>query len=142
MAFVQTLSLLLRDKAIKRTSLPILCDEGRTFGMGMFRQLGIYSHQQNTNQDSSAWCFIRNQLMVKFCKKASLPSRVPCRFISWRQLRYANYNVPMRIPFYIYYSMFGHQRVRGFVLAGDIPSQGASYSSGTAGKTTFQWRGL
>lgn len=143
MAFVRTLSLLLRDKSIKERIVPILCDEGRTFGMeGMFRQLGIYSHQgQNYKPvDSDLLMFYKESVDGQILQEGITEAGAMSSWIA-AATSYANYNKAM-IPFYIYYSMFGHQRVGDLCwAAGDMRAKGFLLG-GTAGKTTLNGEGL
>ena len=143
MAFVRTLSLLLRDKAIKQRIVPILCDEGRTFGMeGMFRQLGIYSHQGQKYKpvDSDLLMFYKESVDGQILQEGITEAGAMSSWIA-AATSYANYNVAM-IPFYIYYSMFGHQRVGDLCwAAGDMRAKGFLLG-GTAGKTTSNGEGL
>jgi pyruvate dehydrogenase E1 component len=143
MAFVRILSLLLRDKNIKERIVPILCDEGRTFGMeGMFRQLGIYSHQgqQYKPEDSDQLMFYKESADGQILQEGITEAGAMSSWIA-AATSYANYNVPM-IPFYIYYSMFGHQRIGDLCwAAGDMRAKGFLLG-GTAGRTTLNGEGL
>ena len=121
MAFVQMLGILVRDKVIGKHIVPIVPDESRTFGMeGMFRQLGIYSSlgQLYKPQDADQLMYYREskdgQVLQEGINEAGAMS-------SWiaAATSYSTNNVPM-IPFYIYYSMFGLQRV------GDSPGRQAT----------------
>jgi pyruvate dehydrogenase E1 component len=143
MAFVQMLGTLVRDKAIGRHVVPIVPDESRTFGMeGMFRQLGIYSSvgQLYKPQDADQLMYYREskdgQVLQEGINEGGAMS-------SWivAATSYSTNNVPM-IPFYIYYSMFGLQRVGDLAwLAGDIRARGFLLG-GTAGRTTLNGEGL
>ena len=143
MAFVQMLGTLVRDKAIGKHIVPIVPDESRTFGMeGMFRQLGIYSSvgQLYKPQDADQLMYYREskdgQVLQEGINEGGAMS-------SWivAATSYSTNNVPM-IPFYIYYSMFGLQRVGDLAwLAGDIRSRGFLLG-GTAGRTTLNGEGL
>lgn len=143
MAFVRTLSLLLRDKNIKQRIVPILCDEGRTFGMeGMFRQLGIYSHQGQVYEpeDSDQLMFYKESKDGQVLQEGITEAGAMSSWIA-AATSYANYNMPM-IPFYIYYSMFGHQRIGDLCwAAGDMRAKGFLLG-GTAGRTTLNGEGL
>jgi pyruvate dehydrogenase E1 component len=143
MAFVRTLSLLLRDKNIKQRIVPILCDEGRTFGMeGMFRQLGIYSHQGQVYEpeDSDQLMFYKESADGQILQEGITEAGAMSSWIA-AATSYANYNIPM-IPFYIYYSMFGHQRIGDLCwAAGDMRAKGFLLG-GTAGRTTLNGEGL
>jgi pyruvate dehydrogenase E1 component len=143
MAFVQMLGTLVRDKAIGKFIVPIVPDESRTFGMeGMFRQLGIYSAvgQLYKPQDADQLMYYREdkggQVLQEGINEAGAMS-------SWiaAATSYSTNNLPM-IPFYIYYSMFGLQRVGDLAwLAGDMRARGF-LMGGTAGRTTLNGEGL
>jgi pyruvate dehydrogenase E1 component len=143
MAFVQMLGTLVRDKTIGKHIVPIVPDESRTFGMeGMFRQLGIYSSvgQLYKPQDADQLMYYREskdgQVLQEGINEGGAMS-------SWivAATSYSTNNVPM-IPFYIYYSMFGLQRVGDLAwLAGDIRARGFLLG-GTAGRTTLNGEGL
>ncbi|MGB8419198.1 pyruvate dehydrogenase (acetyl-transferring), homodimeric type [Paraburkholderia sp.] len=143
MAFVQMLGTLVRDKTIGKHVVPIVPDESRTFGMeGMFRQLGIYSSvgQLYRPQDADQLMYYREskdgQVLQEGINEGGAMS-------SWivAATSYSTSNVPM-IPFYIYYSMFGLQRVGDLAwLAGDIRARGFLLG-GTAGRTTLNGEGL
>jgi pyruvate dehydrogenase E1 component len=143
MAFVRILTTLLRDKKIGRHVVPIVPDESRTFGMeGMFRQFGIYSQVGQLYQPEDA-----NQLMFyKEDKSGQLLQEginEPGAMASWiaAATSYSVSDVPM-IPFYIYYSMFGFQRVGDLAwAAGDSRARGFLIG-GTAGRTTLNGEGL
>jgi pyruvate dehydrogenase E1 component len=143
MAFVRILNTLLRDKKIGRHIVPIVPDESRTFGMeGMFRQFGIFSQLGQLYQPEDA-----DQLMFyKEDKKGQLLQEginEPGAFCSWIAggTSYSNHGVQM-IPFYIYYSMFGFQRVGDLAwAAGDSRARGFLLG-GTAGRTTLNGEGL
>jgi pyruvate dehydrogenase E1 component len=143
MAFVRILSTLLRDKALGKFIVPIVPDESRTFGMeGMFRQLGIFSQvgQLYRPQDADQLMYYREdksgQMLQEGINEAGAMS-------SWMAAAtsYSTSNVPM-IPFYIYYSMFGLQRVGDLAwAAGDMRCRGFLLG-GTAGRTTLNGEGL
>ena len=143
MAFVRMLSQLAKDKHIGERIVPIVADEARTFGMeGMFRQVGIYSAlgQLYTPND-------RNQVMwYKEDKKGQILQEginEAGAMSSWlaAATSYSTYNQPM-IPFYIYYSMFGHQRIGDLAwAAGDLQARGFLIGA-TSGRTTLHGEGL
>ena len=143
MAFVQMLGTLVRDKLIGKHIVPIVPDESRTFGMeGMFRQLGIYSSlgQLYKPQDADQLMYYREskdgQVLQEGINEAGAMSSWICAATS-----YSTNNVPM-IPFYIYYSMFGLQRVGDLAwAAGDMRCRGFLLG-GTAGRTTLNGEGL
>jgi pyruvate dehydrogenase E1 component len=143
MAFVRVLAALLRDKEIGPRVVPIVPDESRTFGMeGMFRQLGIYSHvgQLYEPEDAGQLMFYREdregQVLQEGINEAGA-------FSSWiaAATAYSNHDVQM-VPFYIFYSMFGFQRVGDLAwAAGDSRARGFLIG-GTAGRTTLNGEGL
>jgi pyruvate dehydrogenase E1 component len=143
MAFVRMLNTLVKDKNIGRHVVPIVPDESRTFGMeGMFRQLGIWNQQGQLYQPVDA-----DQLM--FYKEAKdgqiLQEGInePGAMADWiaAATSYSHSNVPM-LPVYIYYSMFGIQRVGDLCwAAGDMRARGFLVG-GTAGRTTLNGEGL
>lgn len=143
MAFVQLLTKLMRDKGIGRHIVPIVPDESRTFGMeGMFRTFGIYSQvgQLYRPEDADQLMYYREdrngQILEEGINEAGAMS-------SWiaAATSYSSSNVPM-IPFFIYYSMFGFQRIGDLAwAAGDMRSRGFLVG-GTAGRTTLNGEGL
>jgi pyruvate dehydrogenase E1 component len=143
MAFVRVLSVLLKDKNIKKTIVPIVADETRTFGMeGLFRQIGIYStcDQRYQPEDSKQLMFYREDKKGQLMQEGLSEAGGMCTWIS-AATAYANSDQPM-IPFYIYYSMFGYQRVGDLVwAAGDMMARGF-IMGGTAGRTTLNGEGL
>jgi pyruvate dehydrogenase E1 component len=143
MAFVRILSTLLRDKQLGPHIVPIVPDESRTFGMeGMFRQLGIFSQvgQLYTPQDAEQLMSYREDKSGQILQEGI---NEPGAFSSWiaAATSYANHGVSM-LPFYIYYSMFGFQRVGDLAwAAGDSRARGFLLG-GTAGRTTLNGEGL
>ena len=143
MGFVRVLNTLLRDKAIGKRVVPIVADESRTFGMeGMFRQFGIFSQNGQLYQPEDA-----NQLMFyredKTGQMLQEGITEPGAMSSWiaAATSYSTSDTPM-IPFYIYYSMFGFQRVGDLAwAAGDSRARGFLIG-GTAGRTTLNGEGL
>ncbi len=143
MAFVRMLNTLVKDKKIGKFVVPIVPDEARTFGMeGMFRQLGIYSSvgQLYTPQDADQLMFYKEdksgQILEEGINEAGSMS-------SWiaAATAYANHGLQM-IPFYIFYSMFGFQRIGDLAwAAGDSQARGFLLG-GTAGRTTLNGEGL
>lgn len=143
MAFVQTLNITLRDKQLGPRIVPIVADEARTFGMeGLFRQIGIYAPfgQKYKPVDADQLMYYREDQSGQVLQQGiSEPGAIS----SWMAAgtSYSVSNVPM-LPFYIYYSMFGFQRV------GDIAWQAADMRTrgfllgGTAGRTTLNGEGL
>jgi pyruvate dehydrogenase E1 component len=143
MAFVRILSTLLRDKAIGKFIVPIVPDESRTFGMeGMFRQLGIFSQvgQLYKPQDADQLMFYREDKSGQMLQEGINEAGAMSSWIA-AATSYSTSNVPM-IPFYIYYSMFGLQRVGDLAwAAGDMRCRGFLLG-GTAGRTTLNGEGL
>ena len=143
MAFVRILTTLLRDKELGKRVVPIVPDESRTFGMeNLFRQFGIFSQVGQLYQPEDA-----NQLMFyKEDKSGQLLQEginEPGAMSSWiaAATSYSTSDTPM-IPFYIYYSMFGFQRIGDLAWAsGDIRARGF-LMGGTAGRTTLNGEGL
>ncbi|HKM61379.1 MAG TPA: pyruvate dehydrogenase (acetyl-transferring), homodimeric type [Acidisphaera sp.] len=143
MAFVRILNTLMRDKAIGKYVVPIVPDESRTFGMeGMFRQFGIYSQvgQLYQPEDANQLMFYREDTKGQILQEGL---NEPGAMSSWiaAATSYSTNNVPM-IPFYIYYSMFGFQRVGDLAwAAGDMRARGFLLGA-TAGRTTLNGEGL
>jgi pyruvate dehydrogenase E1 component len=143
MAFVRVLAALLRDKELGRHIVPIVPDESRTFGMeGLFRQVGIYSPfgQRYQPQDSEQLMFYKEDEHGQILEEGITEAGSISSFIA-AGTSYSVHGIPM-IPFYIYYSMFGYQRVGDLVwAAGDSRSRGFLLG-GTAGRTTLNGEGL
>ena len=143
MAFVQMLGTLLRDKGLGKFIVPIVPDESRTFGMeGMFRQLGIYSAvgQLYKPQDADQLMYYREDKAGQVLQEGINEAGAMSSWIA-AATSYSTNNVPM-IPFYIYYSMFGLQRVGDLAwAAGDMRCRGFLLG-GTAGRTTLNGEGL
>ena len=143
MAFVRILNALLKDTNVGERIVPIVPDEARTFGMeGLFRQVGIYAHegQKYVPQDKDQVAYyredIRGQVLQEGINELGAMS-------SWlaAATAYSNLDLPM-IPFYIFYSMFGFQRVGDMAWAsGDARARGF-LMGGTAGRTTLNGEGL
>jgi len=143
MIFVRALALLLRDKNITKHIVPIVADEARTFGMeGMFRQLGIYSSkgQLYTPQDSEQLMFYKEDTGGQILQEGITEAGAMSSWIA-AATSYANNDAPM-IPFFIFYSMFGFQRVGDLAwAAGDMRARGFLLG-GTSGRTTLNGEGL
>src|SRR5260221_2060634 len=143
MAFVQILQTLIRDKNIGRHIVPIVPDESRTFGMeGMFRQLGIWNQlgQLYTPQDADQLMFYKETKDGQILQEGINEAGAMCDWIA-AATSYSTHGVPM-IPFYIFYSMFGFQRIGDLAYAaGDMRSRGFLLG-GTAGRTTLNGEGL
>jgi pyruvate dehydrogenase E1 component len=143
MALVRMMTTLVKDKNIGRHIVPIVPDEARTFGMeGMFRQVGIYSSvgQLYTPQDADQLMFYREDKQGQILEEGINEAGSLCSWIA-AATAYSNHGVSM-VPFYIYYSMFGFQRVGDFIwAAGDSQARGFLVG-GTAGRTTLAGEGL
>ena len=143
MAFVRILTTLIRDKQIGKNIVPIVPDEARTFGMeGMFRQVGIYSSkgQLYTPQDADQLMYYREDKKGQILEEGINEAGAFCSWLA-SGTSYSNHNI-QTIPFYIYYSMFGFQRIGDFIWAGgDLQSRGFLIG-GTAGRTTLAGEGL
>ena len=143
MAFVRILTQLLKDKNIGKNIVPIVPDEARTFGMeGLFRQIGIYSSagQLYTPVDSDQLMSYREDKKGQMLEEGINEAGSTCSWIA-AGTAYANHGIQM-VPFYIYYSMFGFQRVGDFYwAAGDLRTRGFLLG-GTAGRTTLAGEGL
>ena len=143
MAFVRMLGILVKDKNIGKKIVPIVPDESRTFGMeGMFRQLGIFSQlgQLYTPQDADQLMFYKESASGQILQEGINEAGGMADWIA-ASTSYANHGVAM-IPFYIYYSMFGFQRIGDLAwAAGDMRSRGFLLG-GTAGRTTLNGEGL
>jgi len=143
MAFVQILQTLLRDKNLGKHIVPIVPDESRTFGMeGMFRQLGIWNQlgQLYTPQDADQLMFYKESKDGQILQEGINEAGAMCDWIA-AATAYSTHGVQM-IPFYIFYSMFGFQRVGDLAwAAGDMRSRGFLLG-GTAGRTTLNGEGL
>jgi len=143
MAFVRILNTLLRDKAIGPRVVPIVPDESRTFGMeGMFRQYGIFSQagQLYQPEDANQLMYYREAPDGQMLQEGINEAGAMASWIA-AATAYSASDIPM-IPFYIFYSMFGFQRVMDLIwAAGDSRARGFLLG-GTAGRTTLNGEGL
>lgn len=143
MAFVRLLTLLLRDNKLGRYVVPIVPDEARTFGMdSLFRQYRIYSSvgQLYEPEDSASVMYYREDKSGQILEEGISEAGSMCSWIAAATAS-SSHNVQM-IPFYIYYSMFGFQRVGDLMwAAGDMGAKGFLLG-GTAGRTTLAGEGL
>ncbi len=143
MAIVRIMSTLARDKQIGKKIVPIVPDEARTFGMeGMFRQIGIYapSGQLYDPEDAEQLMWYKEQKNGQILEEGINEAGAMADWIA-AATAYSNHNVQM-IPFYIYYSMFGFQRIGDLAwAAGDMQAKGFLIG-GTAGRTTLAGEGL
>jgi pyruvate dehydrogenase E1 component len=142
-AYVRFLTQLLRDKEIGPRVVPILVDEARTFGMeGLFRQIGIYSveGQKYTPQDRDQVSYYKEDVHGQILQEGINEAGGMASWVA-AATSYSTNNRIM-IPFYIYYSMFGLQRVGDLVwAAGDMQARGFLLG-GTSGRTTLNGEGL
>ncbi|MCH9699555.1 MAG: pyruvate dehydrogenase (acetyl-transferring), homodimeric type [Gammaproteobacteria bacterium] len=143
MVFMRLLSVLLRDKKLGKYLVPIVPDEARTFGMdGLFQQYGIYSSvgQLFEPQDAGQMAWYREDIKGQVLEEGINEAGAMCSWIA-AATAYANHQIQM-IPFYIYYSMFGYQRIGDLMwAAGDMQARGFLLG-GTAGRTTLAGEGL
>ena len=143
MAFVRILNTLLRDKSIGPRVVPIVPDESRTFGMeGMFRQFGIFSQagQLYQPEDANQLMYYREAPDGQMLQEGINEAGAMASWIA-AATAYSTSDIPM-IPFYIFYSMFGFQRVMDLIwAAGDSRARGFLLG-GTAGRTTLNGEGL
>jgi pyruvate dehydrogenase E1 component len=143
MSFVRTLSTLSKDKKIGSRIVPIVPDEARTFGMeGMFRQLGIYSSQgqKYTPHDSDQIMFYKEDKKGQILEEGINESGATSAWLA-AATSYSN-NACTMVPFYVFYSMFGFQRVMDLIwAAGDSQARGFLIG-GTSGRTTLNGEGL
>ncbi len=143
MAFVRILAVLLRDDAIKKNVVPIICDEARTFGMeGLFRQIGIYAPfgQLYEPVDSDQLAFYKEDKAGQVLQEGITEAGSMSSWIA-AATSYASNGLPM-IPFYTFYSMFGFQRIGDLAwAAGDMRARGFLIG-GTSGRTTLNGEGL
>jgi len=143
MALVRMMTLIIRDKELGKFVVPIVPDEARTFGMeGMFRQLGIYSSvgQLYEPMDSDQLLYYREDKKGQVLQEGITEAGAMSSWIA-AATAYANHGQAM-IPFYIFYSMFGFQRIGDLAwAAGDMSARGFLIG-GTAGRTTLAGEGL
>ena len=143
MAFVRVLNILLKDKALGKRIVPIVPDESRTFGMeGLFRQIGIWNQQgqKYMPEDSDQLMFYRESETGQILQEGINEAGGMCDWIA-AATSYSTHGEIM-IPFYIFYSMFGFQRIGDLAwAAGDMRSRGFLLG-GTAGRTTLNGEGL
>jgi pyruvate dehydrogenase E1 component len=143
MAFVRILTTLMRDKELGRRIVPIVPDESRTFGMeGMFRQFGIFSQvgQLYRPQDADQLMFYKEDKTGQMLQEGINEAGAMASWMA-AATSYSTSNVPM-VPFYIFYSMFGFQRVGDLAwAAGDERCRGFLLG-GTSGRTTLNGEGL
>ncbi len=143
MALVQVLQLLMRDKNIGKRVVPIVPDEGRTFGMeGLYRQAGIWSHvgQLYTPEDADQLAFYREAKDGQVIQEGITEAGAMAEWMAAASA-YSVHNCPL-IPFFVFYSMFGFQRIGDLAwAAGDMRCRGFLVG-GTSGRTTLNGEGL
>ena len=143
MAFVRILNILLKDKALGKRIVPIVPDESRTFGMeGLFRQIGIWNQdgQKYVPEDSDQLMFYKESTTGQILQEGINEAGGMCDWIA-AATAYSTHGEIM-VPFYIYYSMFGFQRIGDLAwAAGDMRARGFLLG-GTAGRTTLNGEGL
>ncbi|HLY35602.1 MAG TPA: pyruvate dehydrogenase (acetyl-transferring), homodimeric type, partial [Candidatus Limnocylindria bacterium] len=143
MAFVRVLAALLRDKQLGKRIVPVVPDESRTFGMeGLFRQIGIYSPSGQLYQpeDAQQLMFYKEDAQGQILEEGITEAGSISSFIAAGTSYSAH--ATLMVPFYIYYSMFGYQRVGDLVwAAADCRTRGFMLG-GTAGRTTLNGEGL
>ncbi|MFZ2489011.1 MAG: pyruvate dehydrogenase (acetyl-transferring), homodimeric type [Anaerolineae bacterium] len=143
MVFVRLLSKLLRDRGLGKQIVPIVPDEARTFGMeALFRQVGIYASTGQLYEpvDSDSLLYYKEDKTGQILEEGITEAGAMSSFIA-AGTSYANYGIPM-LPFYIYYSMFGFQRIGDLAwAAADMRTRGFLVGA-TAGRTTLAGEGL
>ncbi len=143
MAFVRLLNILIRNKSIGKNVVPIIPDEARTFGMDtMFREVGIYSSKGQLYEpvDHKSLSYYKEAKDGQILEEGITEAGAMASFIA-AGTAYATHGVPM-IPFYIYYSMFGFQRIGDMAwLSGDIRAKGFLLGA-TSGRTSLNGEGL
>ena len=143
MAFVRMLSSLIKQKGIGERVVPIVPDEARTFGLeGLFRQLGIYSTQgqKYEPEDAGQVMYYREDRQGRILEEGINEAGAMAGWMA-AATSYSNHNLAL-IPFYIYYSMFGFQRIGDLAwAAGDLQARGFLLGA-TAGRTTLNGEGL
>ena len=143
MAFVRLLTILVKNENIGKNIVPIIPDEARTFGIEpLFRQIGIYAHagQKYDPVDSDQFLYYKEATDGQILEEGISEAGAISSFIA-AGTSYSN-NSQHMIPFFIYYSMFGFQRVGDFIwAAADMRTKGFLIG-GTAGRTTLNGEGL
>ncbi|WP_343188347.1 pyruvate dehydrogenase (acetyl-transferring), homodimeric type [Buchnera aphidicola (Ceratoglyphina bambusae)] len=142
-SFVRVLNILLKDKFIKDRIVPIIADEARTFGMeGLFRKIGIYNSegQKYISQDKNSLLYYREDIKGQMLQEGINELGACASWLS-AATSYSNNNFPV-IPFYIYYSIFGFQRIGDLLwAAGDQQARGFLIGA-VSGRTTLNGEGL
>jgi pyruvate dehydrogenase E1 component len=143
MAFVHLLSKLLKDKEIGKYIVPIVPDEARTFGMeSLFRQVGIYSHVGQIYEpvDKGSLLYYKEEESGQILEEGITEAGSISSFIA-AGTSYATHGINM-IPFFIFYSMFGFQRIGDFIWAAADSRTRGFLIGGTSGRTTLSGEGL
>ncbi|URJ23089.1 pyruvate dehydrogenase (acetyl-transferring), homodimeric type [Blochmannia endosymbiont of Camponotus sp. C-003] len=143
LAFIRVLNILLKYTPIKDRLVPIIADEGRTFGMeGLFRQIGIYNSmgQQYTPQDHDLLAYYREDKQGQILQEGISELGAAASWLA-AATSYSTNNLPM-IPFYIFYSMFGFQRIGDFFWSAADQQARGFLIGGTSGRTTLNGEGL
>jgi pyruvate dehydrogenase E1 component len=143
MAFVRLLTALIRDENVGKLVVPIVPDEARTFGMeGLFRQLGIYASEGQLYEpvDHDKVMYYREDKQGQILQEGINEAGGLASFIA-AGTSYANHTLPM-IPFFIFYSMFGFQRVGDLIWAAADSRSRGFLLGGTSGRTTLAGEGL
>ncbi len=143
MAFVRILTKMLRDKNVGKHLVPIVPDESRTFGMeALFRQVGIYAHTGQLYEpvDSDTMLYYKEAKDGQILEEGITEAGAMSSFIA-AGTSHVNHGVPM-IPFFIYYSMFGFQRIGDLIWAANDMRTRGFMLGGTAGRTTLNGEGL
>ncbi|URJ30703.1 pyruvate dehydrogenase (acetyl-transferring), homodimeric type [Candidatus Blochmannia vicinus (nom. nud.)] len=143
LAFMRVFNILLQYAPIKHRLVPIIADEARTFGMeGLFRQIGIYSSmgQQYTPQDHEVLAYYREDKQGQILQEGINELGAAASWLA-AATSYSTNDFPM-VPFYIYYSMFGFQRIGDFFWAAADQQARGFLIGGTSGRTTLNGEGL
>ena len=143
MACVRMLTILTKDKTIGKNIVPIIPDEARTFGMDpLFRQLGIYAHggQVYDPVDSDQFLYYKEASDGQILEEGINEAGAISSFVA-AGTSYSTNGINM-IPFYVYYSMFGFQRIWDFIWAASDMRTRGFLVGGTAGRTTLNGEGL
>lgn len=143
MAFVRILNMLLRDKNISKRIVPIVSDEARTFGMeGLFRQIGIWSQfgQKYTPEDAGQLMYYREDVKGQLLQEGINEAGSLASWIT-AATAYSTHGIQI-IPIYIFYSMFGFQRVGDLIWAAADQRARGFLLGGTSGRTTLNGEGL
>lgn len=142
-AFIRILNILLKNQFIKNRIVPIIADEARTFGMeGLFRKIGIYNSlgQQYIPQDHNLLSYYREDKQGQILQEGINELGAAASWLA-AATSYSTNNFPM-IPFYIYYSIFGFQRIGDFFWAAADQQAKGFLIGGTSGRTTLNGEGL